>query len=423
MRPIGLFELAPLGIVLAAAGLVYLLAVGRWLLPERPTVSTSGATEGTREYVTELVIRDGSPLVGQLVRDTPLHGAAVNVLQVIRGDDVLWQPAPEVRLAAGDVLLARGGLSDLRAVGLRDDLEMIPELAPSSVRIDAVAQTLAEIVVTPVSRLVGATIAEIGFRAHYGVIVLAVQRNGHHEVREKPSRRTIRAGDALLVQGEPARVAALRNEDGMLLLEGVDREVEHRDRAPVAIAILAAVVLAGALTPLPLAACALAGAIAMPLTGCLSVREAYASLDLRTLVLVAGMIGFGLTAEKTGVMAWLSGHLMTAAGPLGPYGVLAAVYLLASLLTEIISNAAAAVLMVPLAVGAAAGLGVDARPFVIAVAFAASASFATPVGYQTNTLVYGPGGYRFRDFVVVGLPLNLLVGAISVALIPRFWPF
>jgi di/tricarboxylate transporter len=423
LEPIGLFELAPLGILLAVVGLVYLVVAGRWLLPERPTVTTSTAEGTGREYVTELVVRAGSPLVGRVVGDTPLHGNALKVLQVIRGDDVLWEPVPRVTLAAGDVLIARGGLSELRTIGLRDDLDMIPELAPSSVRIDAVAQTLAEIVVTPGSRLVGATIPEIGFRAHFGVTVLAVQRHGHHEVREKLARLILRTGDVVLVQGEPERVAALRNEDGMLLLEGADRDVEHRERAPVAIAILVAVVLLGGLTPLPLVACAIGGALAMALTGCVSLREAYTSLDLRTLVLVAGMMGFGLTAEQTGVMAWLSGHLMSFAGPLGPYGVLAVVYLLASVLTEIISNAAAAVLMVPLAIGAAVAMGVDARPFVVAVAFAASASFATPVGYQTNTLVYGPGGYRFRDFLVVGMPLNLLAWVISVVVIPLLWPF
>ena len=423
LEPFGIFEFAPLGALLAVVGLVYLVVVGRWLLPERPTVTTATADGAGREYVTELVVRPGSPLAGRLVAETPLHGDALRVLQVIRGEDVLWEPVPRIRLAEGDVLIARGALSDLRTVGLRDDLDMIPELAPSSVRIDAVAQTLAEVVVTPGSRLVGATIQEIGFRAHFGVTVLAVQRHGHHEVREKLARLSLRAGDVVLVQGEPARVAALRNEDGMLLLEGADRDVEHRERAPVAIAILVAVVLLGAVTPLPLVACAIGGALAMALTGCVSLREAYTALDMRTLVLVAGMIGFGLTAEQTGVMAWLSGHLMSIAGPLGPYGVLAVVYFLASILTEIISNAAAAVLMVPLAIGSAVGLEVDPRPFVVAVAFAASASFATPVGYQTNTLVYGPGGYRFRDFVVIGMPLNLLVWVISVVVIPMIWPF
>jgi di/tricarboxylate transporter len=225
------------------------------------------------------------------------------------------------------------------------------------------------------------------------------------------------------VQGDAAAVERLKDEEGLILLEGVESRVLHRHRAPVAVGILVAVILAATFSPIPVVACALVGAVLMVLTRCLSPRELYRSLDVSTLVLIAGMIGVGLTAQRTGTTEWAANHLLDIVRPLGPYGVLAMIYLVTNLVTEFLSNAAAAVLMVPLAIETARELDVSERPFLIAVALAASAAFSTPIGYQTNTIVYGPGGYRFMDYPRAGLPLNIILLATATALIPLIWPF
>jgi di/tricarboxylate transporter len=348
------------------------------------------------------------------------------VLELIRGDEILWPPFDETELAEDDILLVRGSVSDITNAARSQGVEVIPELSPESVRIDSVNQTLAELVVSPGSRFEGASISEIGFRRHFGVAVIAVQRHGRHHIREKIGAMRLRPGDLLLVQGDAAAVERLKDEEGVILLESLDDAVRNRHRAPLAIAILVAVIGTATFAPIPVVACALAGAILMVLTGCLSTRQFYRSLDVSTLVLIAGMIGLGLTAETTGATTWAANHLIDLVRPLGPYGVLAAIYLMTNLLTEILSNAAAAVLMLPLAISTARELGLDddgVRPFIIVVALAASAAFSTPIGYQTNTIVYGPGGYRFSDYARVGLPLNLLFWGIAVLLVPLIWPF
>ncbi|MEN8151329.1 MAG: SLC13 family permease [Planctomycetota bacterium] len=424
LAPLSMFEMVPVGLVFAVLGVLYLMLVGRRVLPERQTVTSSVSGGKIREYVTELVIRPGSPLIGRRLGETDLtKDDRLRILEVIRGDEILWPPLGLTVLRADDILLVKGSVGEILAAGRRTGVEIIPDLAPESVKIDALSHTLAEAVVTPGSRFEGATIGEIGFRRHFGVSVLALQRHGRHRIREKVGRLRLLLGDILLVQGDAGAIERLREEEGIVLLEGVEENVVQRHRAPLALAILAGVILAATFSPLPVVACALVGAGLMVATRCISPRELYRSLDVRTLVLVAAMIGVGLTAERTGTTAWIAGHLLAVVEPLGPYGALAMVYLVTNVLTEFLSNAAAAVLMVPLAINTAQDMGVSERPFVLAVAFAASAAFSTPVGYQTNTIVYGPGGYRFSDYPKAGLPLNLLFLVVATILIPVFWPF
>lgn len=423
MEPISMFEFAALGSILAVLTFVYLLFLGPKLLPARSSVTTASLQTPLHDYLTELMVPTGSSLVGTRVADTKLVAAGARVLQVVRDEEILWPPFDDLVLQGGDVLITKGRLNDLRDAKRLGDLTLVPELGDADVRIGASKQKLVEIVVTPGSRFVGATIREIGFRRHFNVSVVAMQRSGRHHLRGSIVDRRIRTGDVLLVQAQTEELGELRQEEGLLMLEGSSEQVVQRERAPLALGALAGFIGCASFTDLPVAGCALAAAVFLILTGCLTARQAYRSLDLRTLVLIAAMIGVGLTAQSTGAMDVIAKYVLDVARPFGPYGVLGAIYLITVLLTSIISNAAAAVLMVPLGIAAATDLSVDARPFIVAVAFAASAAFATPVGYQTNTIIYAPGGYRFGDFMRLGLPLNIVFCTLTTLLIPEFWPF
>jgi di/tricarboxylate transporter len=420
LDPIGMFELAPVGLVMAAVGVLYLTLFARGILPDRETVTSHVSGGRIREYVTELIIRKRSALVGRRVEETPLARGALRALQVIRGEHIFWPPFGGIDLEAGDIIIAKGPASDIVSAGRTSGVELVPE---PDARIGAKTHTIAEVVVTPGSRFEGASIREIGFRRHFDVSALAVERHGRHREREKVVDSRLRVGDVLLVQGDAGAVERLRNEEGIILLEGVESTVVRRHRAPIAVGITAAVILTATLTDIPIVACALTGAVLTVLSGCLSPRQLYRSVDLHTLVLIAGMIGLGHAASETGTIAWIAREMLAVIQPLGPIGVLAFVYLLTNVTTEFLSNAAAAVLMAPLAISTAQEMGLDERPFLVAVAFAASAAFSTPVGYQTNTIVYGPGGYRFSDYTKVGAPLNLAFWILATCLIPVFWPF
>jgi di/tricarboxylate transporter len=232
----------------------------------------------------------------------------------------------------------------------------------------------------------------------------------------------LKGGDALLVEISTQRLPALRASREFVVVSEHGPLAARPRRAVRALAVVAAVVAAAATGVLPISVAAVAGAVALVLLGCLTLEEAYAALDLRVVVLLGGILPLGIALERTGLAALAAGRLVEAAGPLGPVAVIAVIYGLTSALTEVMSNNATAVLMVPLALGVAGTLGVDPRPLLLAVAFGASASFMTPVGYQTNTLVYGPGAYRFVDYLRVGTPLNLLFWALASVLIPVFWP-
>jgi di/tricarboxylate transporter len=423
-RPFTMFEMAPLGVILAVVGIVYLTVLGQRLLPDRETVTSHVSGGQIREFVTELVVREGSNLIGSTLAETVLGAKGkLQFLQLIRGERIFWAPSQGPRLQAEDIIIAKGPANEIFDAGRTAQVELIPDLAPGAAKVETRTQTLAEIVIAPGSRLEGASIGEIGFRRHFNVAALAIERHGKHRERDKVVDTELRVGDVVLVQGDADAVEQLKSEEGMILLEGVEKTVVHRDRAPVAVAIAVAVVLGATFSPLPVVACAVTGAILMVLTGCLSARQLYRNLDLHTLVLIAGMVGLGVAAAETGTAKWAALNLLKLIRPLGPVGALAAMYLFTNVVTEFLSNAAAAVLMTPLAISTAAELGVSERPFVIAVAFAASASFSTPVGYQTNTIVYGPGGYKFSDYTKVGAPLNILFLILATLLIPVFWPF
>ncbi len=421
--PLGMFELAPIGLIFTAVGIIYMLTAGRHLLPERRPVSSAAGPRAPREYLTEIQVGAGSSLVGStLARSVLARHPDLTILQVVRGEQILWPPLDKIVIQAGDVLMSRGVVDTLISVQGEDRLEILPELARGQLRFDPTAATMAEVVILPNSPLVGVLVGDARFRRLYRVTVMALQRRGTH-FRDKVTEMELRAGDILLLYGDEDAVNQLQNVDEFILLEQPRPVKVPKSKSAWALAILVGVVLAITTGLVPLLPAAMTGALLMVLGGCVRPREVYSAVDFKLLVLIAGTMALGVALKDTGTARAIADELVRLTSGLGPHAVLAAVYLLTAICTEMLSNNAAAVLMVPIALSTAQSLGVDTRPFLVAVTIAASASFVTPIGYQTNTLVYGAGGYRFTDFARVGAPLVVVLWILATFLIPVFWSF
>lgn len=416
-----LFEFAPLGLILAVAGLAYLLVFGRWLLPERPGRSLVQSYQ-VADYVAELRVTAASGLVGRTVEESRISvTAGVRLLSALRQGQPVW-PTPALPIQAGDVLLVQAPAADLLALRGAWKLESEHEFRFAGDTLRDQEMRLAEAVVAPRSWLIGQTLAEVGFHRRFRCLVLGVQ-SGDTVVRERLDSLVLKFGDALLLLGPREEIARLRGDPGFLMLDRIDEPALRRAKIPLALGIFAAVVGLAAFNVVPILASALFGCVALVATRCLSIEEACEAIDWRVIFLLAGALPLGLALEKSGAAAVLAEGTLSLTKPFGPWATLAMIYLLTAVLTEFMSNAATAVLLAPVALAVAASLGVDSRPLLMAVCFAASTSFCTPVGYQTNAMVQHPGGYRFADYLRIGLPLNVLFWLLSTWFIPKFWPF
>lgn len=421
LEPFGMFEITLPGLVMAFVGLLYLTLIGRRMLPDRTTVTSLMAGDQRPRFLTEVVIPEGSPLIGTAPRAASLFTRHDRrLVDVVRGDDSLRRDLDDVILQAGDRVLVKTPVHEV--MSLRED-GAVAFHDPHALEPVGSRQTMiVEGLVAPESPMLGKTLRHLRLRRRYGVYPLAMHRRGEN-IGAKLEAVALRVGDNLLLEGSAEDIRRLSDEQGIVnLTEPQDRPFRRR-KAPVVLAAVLAVMALAAVEVLPIVSLAIIAVAVVILTRCIDPEEAYRSIDWRILVLIFGMLAVSRTMETTGAMAWMVDVIMAAVGHLSPWMILAVVYALTSLLTEMISNNAIAVLITPVVIGIAEQLGVDARPFVVAVMFAASASFATPIGYQTNTLVYGAGGYKFADFLRVGVPMNLIVGATAISLIPLFWPF
>ncbi|MFA7680854.1 MAG: SLC13 family permease [Pigmentiphaga sp.] len=416
-----MFEFTTLGVICMAAGCFYLLTVGRWLLPDaRATELVEHYELG--KYITELRVMPESSLIGSSVGEAKLgEEFGVYVLELLRGDEKVWSPRSQT-LQEGDVLLARGDWSQLDELRKEAGLEVNAEFKLKQRSFEEVDQVLAEVMVAPRSRMIGSTLGMLDPRWHHNTTALGIHRRGQ-VLREKLRDVRLRVGDILLILIPESEMSALRQDNNVIVLSERQPDKTGGWRAPFALVTMALVIGVSALGWAPIAITSLAGALAMTLTGCLDAEDVYDAVDWRIIILMAGLLPLGVAMSETGAAQFLVENTIGLVSTSGPWVVLAVLYLLALLLTEFMSNAAAAVLLTPIGMSTAKLMDVDATPFLVAVTFAASTSFATPVGYQTNTMVYGAGGYRFSDFVKVGLPLNLIFWVLGVALIPRLWPF
>lgn len=425
LHALSMFEFAPVGIVMAVGGIIMIYLMAQRFLPERKTVTSTLANVEHKSFMTELEIQVNSVCIGQTVRKAFLNSyEGLQILEVIRGESVLYPPVDEVVLQRGDILLTKGTANDILRVQRDETAVIASELGLDSVRLTERNITMAEIVLLPGSRYVGSRIEEAQFKRRYDVNVIAILRRGRHmHIQEQIRKVKLATGDTLLIQGGEDAIARLRQAENVVLLEGIGETLVNTRKAPIALAVLFGVIVGATLNLLPIMVLAVLGALIVIITDCVPLKGAYKSVDGSVLLLIAATISLGTALENTGTAQIYGDFLVSIAMPFGPIAVLAAIFLLTAFLTEFISNTATAVLMSHIGVAAAVGLGYGPMPFLVAVLFGASACYATPIGYQTNLFVYGPGGYKFKDYSILGLPLNLLVMAIAVVLIPIFWPF
>ena len=417
-----MFEFTPLGVICFFAGCFYLLTFGRWLLPDtRATELVEHYELG--KYITELRVMADSSLIGTSVGEAKLgEEYGVYVLELLRGEEKVWSPRSQV-LEEGDILIARGDWSKLDELKNQTGLEINPEFQLKQRTLEeGTQQVLTEVMIAPRSRLIGSSLAMLDRRWQHSATVLAVHRRGE-VLRKQLKDVRLNVGDVLLLLTPESGMASLRKDNNVIVLSQRDQDRPMGWRAPFALVTMVLVIATSAIGLAPISITALIGAVAMTLAGCLEADEVYDAIDWRIIILLAGLLPLGVAMSQSGAAEFIVANTIGLVSGFGPLVVLAVLYLMALLLTEFMSNAAAAVLLTPIGMTTANMLDVDPTPFLIAVTFAASTSFATPVGYQTNTMVYTAGGYRFTDFIKVGLPLNLIFWVLGVIFIPIFWPF
>lgn len=422
LKPFGIFEITILGLVYASTGLVYFMTLGRRLLPERDVLAALLAASQNKGYFFEAIVTGNSQLIGKtFAASKAFKGGRVRVFEIVREGERLFQKSlRSVLLAPGDLLVLNGSSQDL--VDLREHAGLDFGALESADGHSRRSVALAEAMVGPRSSFIGKTLNELQTRSRFGVVIVAVHRKGEN-LGGSMNETRLRVGDAILIEGQAADINQLEESEDFLSLTENTQTPLKPSKAPLALLIMFGVVILAAFNVAPISVLALVGAVIAILLGCLDSNQAYGAVDWRILFLIVGMLGLGKAMEETGLAKSMVGAFAGSLAPYGPVVLLAAIYALASITTELVTNSAVAILLTPIAIGTAAHLGYDPRGFVVAVMFGASASFMTPIGYQTNTYIYATGCYRFGDFIRVGLGLQLLLGVVAVIVIPLIWPF
>lgn len=418
---LGMFEFAPLGLIVFAVGALYLLSLGRLLLPDRPVPVEVTERFRLKQYLSEIVILEGSSFVERTLAELELtQKYGLEVLEIARGTAHLPAPLAERKLRAGDSLLVRVSAQDLLKLQQLKDVALQPDSPASHTDVQGEDMELAEVIIAPGSELVGSSLREIDFRNRYGSSVLAMNKHGEL-VGQRLPEATLALGDALLLKAPRRVLLSLKSDPNFILTDDMRQETHRTHKIPLAVAIIAGVVLLAAFGIQSILASALEGCVLMVISGCLRIRELHQAIRWDVIFLLAGIIPLGIAMEKTGAAQLIAQAVVDLSQGWPTPLVLGSFYFVTMVLSGLISNNATVVLMVPVAVGVAYNMGLDVRAFIIAVMFAASTSFYTPVGYQTNTMVMGPGGYRFFDFTRVGTPLNVLLMVVTVAAITWLW--
>jgi di/tricarboxylate transporter len=422
LETLGFFEFTPMGIVVLTTGVAYMVLIGRRLLPVREGTQGRQDVLRLREYVTEVRVANPSPLAGKTLLESRLgQDYDLTVLALEREGVSRSRIGRDTRLQTGDLLTIEGSVDGLlagrEALGLKIEAERKLEferLEPGDVR-------LIEATLGPRSGLVGRTLRGVRFRDRYGFTALAIWRHGA-TITEKLRDVPLRFGDTLLLQGSDHRVRDLQEGNDFLVLEPHEVEQMRRDKAPIAVAALVAAILLVVLADFHISLAMVIASVVMILTGCLTIEEAHESIDWRTVFLVAGMLPLGMAMEATGTAQYLADIMVDTLGDYGAMALLAGMYLFAALITQAMSNAAAMVLVVPIAVDTALAIGANHITFTMAVVIGAATSFLTPIGHKANVLVFGPGGYHFFDYARVGALLTVVLLIVSMIFLPLFWP-
>jgi di/tricarboxylate transporter len=426
--PIGMFELASVGLPILAFGSIYLVLFGNKLLPHRETLTSILSDEERKEFITEAFIRAGSDLHGKTAKEGELLKHGIRLLEIVRHGIAVPGDPRDHQLQYGDRLVLACRPSGVAEAHSMKGITIQTELAEGLETIVTDEGALVEGVVSPHASIAGSTLGEINFRQRFRMVVVAVHRKGTNQ-RERLSNLRLQAGDTLLMMGSTASIDSLANSDEIIILDRPRVPARSlRIKMPIAIATTIGIVTIATLNLVPIVSAVCLGVAIILLTGCMKAKDAYASVEWSILIIIFGMLALGQAMDSTGASLLIAENMTGLVGQFAPAHLqnvimLALIYVITSTFTEFLSNNAAVALMIPIALGIAVALGVDPRPFVVASCIAASASFATPIGYQTNTYVYGVGGYRFFDFTKVGLPLNLICFVVTVTVVPIFWDF
>ncbi|MDD9740010.1 SLC13 family permease [Marinovum sp. SP66] len=413
--PFTIFEVTPLAVVLVAWGMIYLRYIGPFLLPERDSMADLLSDKSRMKFFTEAVIPPDSNLIGREVTGVQLFKRdGVRLIDVVRGDVSLRRNLKGVELQVGDRVVLRTQMTELLSLQRNKELKRVDQVS-------AVETTTVEVLITPGCKMVGKSLGALRLRRRFGVYPLAVHRRNQN-IGQQLDALVVKVGDTLLLEGAPDDIKRLATEMDLVDVTQPSARAYRRGHAPVALVALFGIVTLAAFGAAPIFLLSFAAVALVLLTRCIDADEAFSFVDGRLLSLIFSMLAIGAALESSGAVELIVGAVAPWIGLLPGPLIIWAIYLLTSVLTELVSNNAVAVVVTPIAIGLAAALGIDPRPLVVAVMVAASASFATPIGYQTNMLVYGPGGYRFTDFLKVGIPLNLSVGLLASFLIPFLWP-
>ncbi len=414
MEPFGIFEIMPIGLAVCAWGLIYMGLFGRKLLPDRDSMANMLSDRSKMKFFTEAVIPPESNLVGREVLDVQLFKReGVRLIDVVRGDTSLRRNLQAVILQVGDRVVLRTQMTELLSLQANKELKRVDQLS-------AVETTTVEALITPGCRMVGRSLGSMRLRRRYGVYPLAVHRRNQNIGRQLDDL-IVKVGDTLLLEGAAEDIQRLAADMDMVDVSHPSARAYRRGHAPIAIAALVGIVVLAAFNVAPILLLAVLAVALVLVTGCIDADEAFSFVDGRLLALIFAMLAVGAGLQNSGAISLIVDAIAPKLGTLQPFYVIFCVFLLTTILTEIVSNNAVAVIMTPIAISLGQALGIDPRPLVVAVMIAASCAFATPIGYQTNTLVYGPGGYRFTDFMRIGIPLNLSMSLIASAIIPMFW--
>ena len=415
LAPFTIFEVTPLAIVLVVWGMLYMAAVGPRVLPERASMASLLGQRSKMKFFTEVIVPDDSALIGREVTTVEhFRRDGVRLVDVVRGDDSLRRDLKNVALQAQDRVVLRTEMAELLGLQQSKDVRMVE-------KVSSVETATVEVLISPGCRMIGRSLGSLRLRRRYGVYALAAHRRNQN-ISGQLDELIIRVGDTLLLEGGPEEIRRLADDMRMVDVSTPSERAYRRGHAPLVLASLMAIVVLAAFGVAPIFMLSLAAVAVVLLSRAIDSDEAFSFVDGQLLALIFAMLAVGAGLQASGAVELVAGGVAPLLTGLPPVLVVWFIFLLTSVLTELVSNNAVAVVVTPVAIGLADALGVDARPLVVAVMVAASASFSTPIGYQTNTLVYGPGGYSFSDFMKIGIPLNLSIGVISALLIPIIWP-
>ncbi len=420
----GIFEMSKMGIIFLVSGIAYILFIGRFLLPKRKPKIILGENLNLGNYLSEIqIMEDFEQKNEPLSKQRIFNQLPVSVLQIIRGNDKKIQVFPNIPIEVGDIVRIKSDKETLEKIKTFKGITLKADLIWKEELITGGQERLYEGVITPNSFLIDKSIKEFNFKEIFNQVLVIGIRHRSGLLKTKMTHARLRAGDILLLRATEESIASVIESEGILLISETYFKVMDKKRIVIAVLILLGVIGLSVLKIFPVVVSALAGAVAMVFLGVIKVKQAYKAIDWTVIMMLAGILSMGTALQKTGGAELIAQLIASEIGSYGPRTVLAVIFGITFLMTNILSNNATAALLAPIAISVAASIGVDSRPLLMAVTFAASLSFMTPMGYQTNTMIYSPGNYRFRDYLIVGTPLNILYWILATFFIPMLFPF